>query len=311
MAGRVGMALSIDDRTSPTRLGLASGEAQQARVLAAALAFRVSRDTALGVGIARGSEGLLASSADAAALPFLIRDEATDRLAQASAAIRHRIGAFGLTASAESGDIRLWEAGATSARADGYRRYGYDRIGVALDTERGPLSARIALSRMAERGTILGSRFGPALGGSGAVSWFADARASFDSGPWRVDAALREGWTSVAASTGVRGASTLRSRSWSISGARADVLTTGDTLALRYGEPVRVTGGGFDLRLGGSQAQFLALAPQGHERDVEALYTRPLARGWLSANAFWRRQPGHYAAAPDELGAAVRMSWGF
>ena len=310
MAGQVGMALSIDGRANPARLGLASGEARQARVLAAALAFRVSRDTALGIGIARGSDGLLASNADPAALPFLIRDDASDRAARASAAIRHRLGAGGVTLSAESGDVRLWEAAGVAARTDGYRRYGYGKIGVALDAARGPLAARIGLTRLTERGTILGSRFGSALGGGGAVSWFADARASLGTGKWHVDAALREGWTAVG-SSGVRAASVLRSRSWSLSGARIDLLTSGDSFALRYVEPLRVTGGGLDLRLPGTGAQFLSLAPQGHERDVEALYTRPLARGWLTANTYWRRQPGHYATAPDELGAAVRMSWRF
>ncbi len=310
MAGQVGMALSIDDRANAGRLGLASGEARQARVLAAALAFRVSRNTDLGVGIARGSDGLLARPADGAPLPFLIRDDATDRAVRASAAIRHRMGAIGLTLAAESGDVRLWESNDPGTRADGYHRYGYGSIGVAVDTTRGPLAARVGLTRTIESGTILGSRFGNALGGSGAVSWVADTRIALGRADWHLNAAMRQGWTGVGAN-GVRAASVLRSRSWSIAGVRSNFLTSGDSFALRYVEPLRVTGGGFDLRLPGSDAQFLSLAPEGRERDVEALYTRPLAGGWLTANAFWRRQPGHYAQAPDDAGAVVRMSWGF
>jgi hypothetical protein len=34
-------------------------------------------------------------------------------------------------------------------------------------------------------------------------------------------------------------------------------------------------------------------------------------KGWFGANAFYRRQPGHIASAPDDLGGALRFSLGF
>ena len=40
-------------------------------------------------------------------------------------------------------------------------------------------------------------------------------------------------------------------------------------------------------------------------------YRAGLWDGIVSANLFWRQQPGHYEAAPDDLGAAVRYSLKF
>jgi hypothetical protein len=37
----------------------------------------------------------------------------------------------------------------------------------------------------------------------------------------------------------------------------------------------------------------------------------PLAQGHLGANLFWRRDPGHIAAMPDDKGAAIRFDWRF
>jgi hypothetical protein len=36
-----------------------------------------------------------------------------------------------------------------------------------------------------------------------------------------------------------------------------------------------------------------------------------LGRGWVTANAYWRQQPGNYISAPNDLGAAVRYSFNF
>ena len=43
-----------------------------------------------------------------------------------------------------------------------------------------------------------------------------------------------------------------------------------------------------------------------------AAFTLPvLGNGWLSANAFYRRHPGHVAAMEDDRGAAIRLSFGW
>jgi hypothetical protein len=44
------------------------------------------------------------------------------------------------------------------------------------------------------------------------------------------------------------------------------------------------------------------------EIDAEAAYGRRLGAGWIEANLLWRQEPGNFAAAPDDLGAAVRFT---
>ena len=57
--------------------------------------------------------------------------------------------------------------------------------------------------------------------------------------------------------------------------------------------------------------QALDLSPSGRELDVEARYALPLGPGELRTNLFWRRDPGHFAALPDDVGAAVRYGFSF
>lgn len=53
------------------------------------------------------------------------------------------------------------------------------------------------------------------------------------------------------------------------------------------------------------------LAPTGRELVVEASYALPLFGGDVVANSWWRRDPGHIAAMPDDKGAALRFTMGF
>ena len=53
------------------------------------------------------------------------------------------------------------------------------------------------------------------------------------------------------------------------------------------------------------------LAPAGRELVVEASYAMALLGGDLVVNSWWRRDPGHIAAMPDDQGAAARFTLGF
>ena len=57
----------------------------------------------------------------------------------------------------------------------------------------------------------------------------------------------------------------------------------------------------------------MSLSPSGREVDAEVSYGSWLIgnNGWLGANLFYRRQPGHIASLPDGKGAAVRFSLRF
>ena len=308
---RTTFALSVDDHDVASPLLLTSRDADRARVLAGSMAVAVSRHLMVGIAGGRGADGLLPNPRDGGAPAFLVTDRSLDHAPLGAFAIRQALGGLGLTLAAESGQMRLWQQNDLGAVANGVRRYAYGALSTALDDGIGPVGVTAKLTRLDERATVLGSRFNEALGGSGAVSWFADVGATLTpEQDWRLGATLRRGWTRLGV-TGLRGSSTLLSQSLSVDVARRDLWVSGDSLALRYLEPLRVAHGSLDLRYTGIDAQALSLTPSGHERDWEAVYARPAARGWLTANAYWRRQPGNYAYAPNDLGAAVRYSLGF
>jgi hypothetical protein len=47
--------------------------------------------------------------------------------------------------------------------------------------------------------------------------------------------------------------------------------------------------------------------------DGEVSYGKDLLNGnaWLGGNLFYRRDPGHIANSPNDIGAAIRFSLGF
>ena len=303
--GRTSIALSIADGSQPHRLLLVDGEAEQARVLAGAVAFAVTRDLHLGIGAGRGTEGLTPSrEGDVPA--FLIADRGLDREPVGAFALRQRLGGIGLTIAAESGEMRLWQAGETGPRSNGVRRYPYATLSAAIDGRVGPVTLTGRVSRIDERATLLGGRLGPALGGSGAVSWFGDLGAGVTLGPWRMAANVRRGWTQLSAGA-VRTESLLTTQALSADVRRQGLWVADDSLSVRYSEPLRVTKGAVALLY----SVPLSLSPTGHERDWEAVYARPLGRGMLTANSYWRRQAGNIAGTPDDVGAAVRYSFDF
>ena len=309
--GRASYALAIDDRNSSVPLLLTSTEAERARVLAGSMALIVSKDLKFGFGGGLGADALLPDTARRSNPAFLMADRALDRAPVGAFAVRQAFGRLGVTLSAESGAMRLWQASALRPTVSGVRRYAYSQSAVGADGSTGPLAISVKLIRLDERATILGSYIGPALGGSGAISRFADFGMTLSPATnWQFGTTLRRGWTNLSA-TGVRRHSVLATRAFSATLIRDALLVPGDTLALRYSEPLRVTGGGLDLTGLGSGSALLSLAPPGHERNWEAVYARQLGHGWLTVNAYWRRQPGNYADAPDDLGAAMRYRFSF
>ena len=58
--------------------------------------------------------------------------------------------------------------------------------------------------------------------------------------------------------------------------------------------------------------QRLSLSPSGRELDAELSYgTSLLGTGWVGANLYARRNPGHVAGAEPDVGAAIRTSFAF
>ncbi len=308
-AGRASIALAVADGGTQHLL-LDHRDASRARVLAGAVAIALGKATTLGIGVGRESAGLTSAASSEHPPAFLIGDRGLDHAPLAAFAMRHRLGKLGVTVAVESGDVRLWQAGETGPRSDRWRHYGYAQSAVAIDVARGPWTLGARLTRLRERETVLGGRFDAAFGGGGATTWFADAELAVAPGSeWYLAATVRHGWTS-ADTNALRGASHMTSRALRATLTKSGVFG-GDSLALRYAEPLRVTGGGLALTLPGMTPQQLTLAPQGHERNWELAYARPFGGGWVTLNAYRRLQPGHWAAAPTDTGAGLRWSRAF
>jgi hypothetical protein len=113
----------------------------------------------------------------------------------------------------------------------------------------------------------------------------------------------------------------IRSSAFSFDVGKAGLLSRGDLFGVRLSQPLRVSGGGLTVRLpvGYDYATKLAsfadqrlnLAPAGRELAMEASYSRMFFGGRIDTNLFWRQDPGHFATAPDDLGAALRWRTDF
>lgn len=282
------------------------------------VAGRLAAGTSIALGFGQSAAALGGQLAGRAEPGFLVArapDQALgfDRLSDGAASVRQRLGVFGLTMIAEAGDALL--LGEDPRRP--FERAPYALVGASLDRRLGPVALRAGLSRLDERETVLGGRFGPVFGGGGAATWFADLGADWAIAPgWRLSAAARRGWTAMAAGGIAAQGGAFRSEAYALDLAGRGLLTAGDHVALRIAQPLRVAGGGigltlpvgYDWRTGAVTYadRLLALAPTGREIDVEASYGRALFGGRIDANLYWRRDPGHFAALPDDLGAAFR-----
>jgi Subtilase family len=302
------LALTVAEAT-PDRLLLNQADYGSARALAGTVATRLGRNTSLALGFATGSDGLDRGLSARTSPAFLVGDSGcgVDKAPQGAFALRQQLGGIGVTLAAETGDVRLWERSTLGPRGDRYQHYGYGTVTLGADGNVGPLSLAGRLTQMTERETVLGARFVSALSGGGATSWFGDARATLvPAANWRLGATFERGWTFLPAGV-ARERSMLMTQALAVDVARASLFTDGDSLAVRWSEPLRVTKGGISL----IDLDVINLAPAGHERDLEAVYARALGPGWLTINSYWRQQPGNFAVAPDDIGFAARYSFGF
>jgi hypothetical protein len=201
----------------------------------------------------------------------------------------------------------------TSATGSPYRW-----TSVAVDRRFGPTWLQFGLSRLDERQTLLGGRMTSVLGGGGgSSSLFLDSEARHDFGRgWSATLTARRGWTDFAGGK-------FQTDAYAFDLAKLGVLGSNDTLAFRIAQPLRVEHGGFAMMLPTSydyatqtatdSLTTMSLRPTGREVDGEFSYGSTLLDGnaWLGGNLFFRRDPGHIANSPNDVGAAVRFSLGF
>jgi subtilisin family serine protease len=224
--------------------------------------------------------------------------------------IRHELGRWSLTVSGEQGNARRLKQGEVAPR--------YTLLSTRADRAFGPLRVGIAAGMMREDSSVLGARFGAALGGGGATTSLADLDLGLALNEnWSLRGQWRQAWTRADAG-GALTSGRLQSNAFSF-----DVVRQGNIsrFGMRVAQPLRVESGGYRLNLptGYDYATLttsytptmLSLAARGRELDLEANYGRVLGAGWIDTNLFFRRDPGNIAAMSNDVGAAVRFTLGF
>lgn len=308
--------------------GLSFHDAQRARTLAASVMTRLDARTRIGFAAGRGTGGLLAGERGESGHAMLIGDGAHEGLGFSASPgigtlIRHNISNNQyVSIILENG----WVSG-SRWQDDPLLRYRsghdsrYQRVGAAWDARFGPVRTALGASWLRESDSLLGARLGPVFAAGGATSLVGDASFILDvRDDWQIAAAWRQMWTRPDRQGLIAGGA-LWSTAVSFDIAKANLLRTGDRAALRFAQPLRVARGGIDLTLpvahdyATGRTDFgrrtYNLAPTGRELVVEASYALSLFGGDLIANTWWRQDPGHIAAMPDDRGAALRFTLGF
>nr|WP_231733175.1 S8 family peptidase [Sphingomonas sp. CCH5-A5] len=316
--------------TQVEQLFLHQRDAFRARALAASVTGALGSRASFAIAASEGSDTLAARLAGRREPAFLVaRDPAGgsgfDLDVLAAGAVRHRFGAWGITGAVDTGDVLTREFADTETRdgRTGWRRLPFNRLVLGVDRRFGALDAQLSYTRLDERATVLGARFADALGAPGAVSHFADLTLRYEAGDgWSLGGTMRQGWTRIGAGGAINGGGSLRTAGYAFDIGKAGLFDARDSFGLRIAQPLRVTHGGLDLslagewdyaagRAGGYRLQRLNLAPTGREIDVEWRYSRPFGPANADLNLFWRRDPGNFAALPDDLGVAARLALGF
>lgn len=332
-AGKAALAFTLDrsddaDRPWPKQLMLTREDSEQAKVLAARVAMKLSPNSDVGFAFAESADGLVGQLQGQDRPAFLIARDATGddglfRTTDAAFAFRHKLGRFGLTVSADSGEIL--SAAPLMLAEDVDRRRQRDAVrsfAVVADRAWGPVNATLGFTLMDEDRTVLGARFHDGFGGRGAQTMFVDAHAGWNfADGWRLGGSLRQGFTRPLAGGIVTSDSLIETRSWSFDVRRFGVLGANDSVALRFAQPLRVESGGLGLNLPVAfdyetlmatyETRTLSLAPHGRELMGEIAWRGPLFFGFGSASVFYRRDPGHFANLPDDKGVALRWDTTF
>lgn len=308
--------------------GLSFHDAQRARTLAASVMTRLDARTRIGFTAGRGAGGLLAGERGESGHAMLIGDAAHEGLGFAASPgigtiIRHNImhNQY-VNVILENG----WVSG-SRWQDDPLLRYRsghdsrYQRLGAAWDARFGSVRTALGASWLRESDSLLGARLGPMFGAGGATSLVGDANFILDMrDDWQIAAAWRQMWTRPD-QHGLIAGGALWSTAFSFDVAKVNLMQPGDRAALRFAQPLRVARGGIDLMLpiahdyATGKTDFgrrtYNLAPTARELVVEASYALSLFGGEMVANSWWRKDPGHIAAMPDDQGAALRFTMGF
>lgn len=328
--GQLSLAFSVDASGRVGQLPwqgalhLTPRDARQAQVLAARVIASLAPGRQVGLVFRQGADGLVAQLQGRNQPAFLIAQGPADSLGfgesgQLGLALRQQLGPWGVTVSSESS--RAVAAATARQEASATTLLGNvpaTRLGLALDRRFGAVDAQLGVNWLGETRSVLGARLHGALGQGGADSLFADAALGWQpDANWRLAAAWRGGMTWAHTAGTIAPGSRMLTMAWALDASRLGLFQADDSLSLRLAQPLRVERGGlrFNLPVDYSYTTLspvmglrtLSLSPRGREVDAELLWNGGLWDGRATASLFWRRNPGHYAALPDDRGVA--LSW--
>jgi len=239
---------------------------------------------------------------------------------------------LGFAATAQS--MRAgWQPTSSTRLAFGYNRMDEDQphglhseaaVAEASTRPAAGVEFALALSRLNERGSLLGGSSGGPLGvdRSGTLAGTVSARwqpherllvaASYGVGFTHVDAGDASLFTDV---------SGLRSRTWGAGVIAANVFDASDRVGLSISQPMRIVSGQARLSVPYARDvrgtvwfrnEDVALDAPGTELDLEVSYHRALGRhGALAAWMQYRRHPDHDPAASPATTAFTALRWNF
>lgn len=298
------------------------GSNEPLRVPPMRVVARLANGASLGLAFEDGLDRLVADLREKGRPTFLVVgdplvDIGFQRREQTALALRSGFAGWGVTVSAEDGQVAGMGADPLRGRGDRRTLASAARYGLSIDREFGDILAVLGGSWLTENQTILGARVRQGYGTSGADSLFLDAALSWrPRSAWRLGAAWRRGTTTVGRISGMTGDQRLITSAWAVDLTRFGVLSPEGAMSLRVSQPLRVNGSGgrglpveygYELRGMSRVATGATMTPTGREIAAELNWQGPLLRGWVAAGLYFRRDPGHFAGLPDDRGAA--FSW--
>jgi subtilisin family serine protease len=168
----------------------------------------------------------------------------------------------------------------------------------------GPLAFAGTLELGQEQGSLLGTRLASVFGIEGSSRVGAALAARLALGSWALAGEVRRAsvYGRLAGGGLLAGLEPLAaSNGW----VALERHGHADRFTLMLAQPERATGAGLWQR--GIGPERFALTPSGRETAIEFGWARALAGGEISFNLYGRRQPGHVAGAPADLGGALRF----
>ncbi len=329
--GSAKLAMSVSrNETGGARideLKLSQNEMRASRLLAGHATVALSKDTKFSLGLRQSAAGQIANLQKAGGDNFIAAsspglDSGFVRRPQTAFAIRHAVAGLGVSGGAESGKAIIYQQPNPYSSRNLYDGYHYNGVSFAIDKPMGPLQVFAGASWVGELKTVLGALFADSFGQNGAQTLFADGKIKADLGnSWHVSANWRQGWTLANRSSTVAQNSLLKSNAFSFDVTKNGAFLSGDSIAFRVSQPLRVTSGGLSFILPVAydytteSATFgvrrFNLAPKGREIASELSWFVPFDGGTVSTNVYWRQEPGHFQNSPDDMGMAVRLNFGF